>query len=275
MATNVVTESNRNPIAGATQVGLASDTVRQILIVVAVLSTIVVNALANILPINGMNTGELSDKFVIFITPAGYVFSIWSIIYLGLLAYTIYQAQKPQRDNPRLRAIAMPFFISSFANMAWIFVWHYELVPLSWVAMIAILGSLIAIYTRLFPSFDSASAAERWMTHIPFRIYLAWITVATIVNTTVILDYYGWSGGSISPEVWTAVMLGVGTVVGLFFTLVNRDVAYGTVLVWAFVGIAAKHSGVPIVFGAAAATAVIMALSVVSAVVRNWRLQTT
>lgn len=269
MVTNVAVESGNNPVGGSNRAGLASDTMRQVLVVVAVLSTIVVNALANILPINGMDTGELSDKYVIFITPAGYVFSIWSVIYMGLLAYIVYQAQKPQRDNPRLRAIAMPFFLSSIANMAWIFVWHYELVSLSWIFMLMILGTLIAIYARLFPSFGSASTAERWTTHIPFRIYLAWITVATIVNTTVILDYYGWGGGGIAPEVWTAIMLSIATVIGLFFTLVNRDIAYGLVFVWAFAGIAAKHSGIPVIFVTASATAAIMGVSVIAAGVRS------
>ena len=243
----------------------SGDILRQLMIIIAFIGTVVVNALANILPINGLNTGELSDKYEIFITPAGYVFSIWSVIYLGLLAYTVYQALPSQGTNPRLRAIGWPFVWSCVANIGWILVWHYEFVPVSLAVMLVIIGFLIVIYSRLFPSYTNASVVERWTTHIPFRIYLGWITVATIVNVTVLLDYSGWGGGGIAPEMWTAIMLGVATIVGLFFSLVNRDMAYGLVLVWAFIGIAVKHSGVRLVAGAAGTTALIMALSVLVA----------
>lgn len=249
------------------------DMVLQVLVVVFFVSTVVINALANILPINGLTTGDLSDKYQIFITPAGYVFSIWSVIYLGLLAFSVYQALPSQRTNPGLQAIRAPFIFSSIVNMAWIVVWHYEWVPLSLAVMLMIIGSLITIYTRLRPRFNLASTGERWTTHIPFSIYLGWISVATIVNITVIFDYTGLSAtltsGAISAELWTAIMLGVATVVGLFFTQIKLDPVYGLVFVWAFIGIAVKHSDVPIVFGAGTVTAIIMGLSVLMPLLRR------
>lgn len=262
MSTSVLTEKRGpfQPQVGETSVGQGM--LRQFMLIMAFVGTIIINAAANIVPINGMTTGDLSDKYPIYITPAGYVFSIWSVIYLGLLAYIVYQALPSQRNNPMLKAIAWPFAISSIFNMAWIVVWHYEFVPLSFAIMLGIIGSLIAIYLRLRPHFDAASAAERWTTHIPFSIYLGWITVATVVNATVMLYNFGWDGGGISAEVWTAILLGVATIIGVVVTQTRRDIAYGMVLVWASVGIAVKHPSVPFVSGAAIATAVIMALSV-------------
>ena len=78
---------------------MKKDTIRQIVVVVAVLATIVVNGLANTLPINGLTTGEISDQFEVYFVPAGYVFSIWGLIYLGLLAYAVYQVLPAQKEN--------------------------------------------------------------------------------------------------------------------------------------------------------------------------------
>src|SRR5512137_1573723 len=102
---------------------------RQIAVVLTVLATIVVNALANILPINGQNTGEISDRFKVYFVPAGYVFSIWGLIYLGLIAMAIYQALPSQRANPRLRSTGWWISLGGLANIAWIFLWHYEKFP--------------------------------------------------------------------------------------------------------------------------------------------------
>jgi hypothetical protein len=125
------------------------DMIRQALVVVATLAVITVNVLANALPLNGQNTGEISDRFDILFVPAGYVFSIWSLIYLGLIAYSIFQASPGQRENPRLRRIGYLYVLSSIANIVWLFLWHYEVFTLTLVAMVTILLSLILIYLRL------------------------------------------------------------------------------------------------------------------------------
>ncbi len=101
-----------------------NDRVRQILVVVAVLAMIAVNIMANALPINGQATGEISDRFDVYFVPAGYVFSIWGLIYLGLLAYAVYQVLPAQAENPSLRNIGFLFVLSCVANIAWIFLWH-------------------------------------------------------------------------------------------------------------------------------------------------------
>lgn len=223
------------------------DTLRQIVVVVGVLATIVVNTLANALPLNGLQTGEISDRFSIYFVPAGYVFSIWGVIYLGLLAYAVYQALPSQRANARLRDIAAPFLVASAANIAWIFLWHYERFPATLVAMGALLLSLIVVYLRLGTGQMRVPTAERWAVRVPFSIYLGWITVATVANVTQVLYYIRWDGWGIAPEAWAGIMLAVAVVLAALMALTRRDVAYLAVLAWAFVGIAVKHAAAPTV----------------------------
>lgn len=224
-----------------------NDKLRQAIVVVMVIATIVVNGLATALPLNGQTTGEISDRFQVFFVPAGYVFSIWGLIYLGLGAYAIYQALPAQAGNPRQKRIGYIFVLSSLANIAWIFLWHYEQFPLTLVAMLTLLASLIVIYLRLDIGRAKVPPAERWSMHVPFSVYLGWITVATIANVTSLLDYLNWSGWGIRPEVWAVIMLIAGLAIASAVSLTRGDVAYLLVLLWAFVGIAVKHQGTTLV----------------------------
>jgi hypothetical protein len=232
--------------------------------VVALVITITLNGLANALPLNGLTTGEISDRFEVYFVPAGYVFSIWGLIYLALAAFVVYQALPGQRDNPRLRRVGYLFALSCVANVAWLFLWHYEIFPLTIVAMVALLILLIAIYLRLGIGRTAAPTAERWLVRLPFSIYLGWVTVATIANVTSLLDFLNWSGWGISPEIWTVIMLIAATGITAAVTFARGDVAYGLVIVWAFAGIAVKHAGTPIVatttWGATALAAIVTAL---------------
>ena len=248
---------------------MKKDTVRQVLVLLSVLAVIVVNGLATGLPLNGKTTGEISDSFDVFFVPAGYVFSIWGLIYLGLIAYAIYQVLPAQAENPDLRNIGAVFVLSSLANMAWIFLWHYEVFPLTVVAMLVLLACLIVIYLRLDIGRAQVSSGMRWFVHLPFSIYLGWITVATIANVTTLLAYWNWGGWGISPEMWAVIMLAIATVVGGLVSFTRGDIAYAAVLVWAFAGIGVKHSGNPIVSTAAWAAAVITAILLIVAVFRR------
>lgn len=239
----------------------------RILVILALLATIAVNALANILPLNGQPTGTISDRFPVLITPPGYVFSIWSLIYLGLLAYAVFQALPDQRRNRRLERIALPFVLSCAANAAWLFLWHYEQFALTEVMMLALLGCLVTIYARLREQ-APASNSERWLVDTPFSLYLGWITVATLVNTTVVLYDAGWRGAALGPELWTTLLLVLGAVVGAVFALRLRDAIVALVIVWAFVGIALKHPETALVAPVAWAAAVVVLLCALLAV---WR----
>ena len=226
---------------------MKKDILRQAVNVLAVLATIAINGLANALPLNGQTTGAISDRFRVYFVPAGYVFSIWGVIYLALLAFAVYQALPAQRENPHLRRIGYLFALSCLANVVWLFLWHYEVFPLTIVAMLALLALLIAIYLRLGVGRVRVSTAETWLVHVPFSIYLGWVTVATIANATSLLDYLQWSGWGISPEVWTVIMLVAGVAIASAVSLTRGDIAYMLVIVWAFAGIAVKHAGTLVV----------------------------
>jgi hypothetical protein len=223
------------------------DKLRQIAIVVIMAATLVVNGLANALPINGQNTGEISDRFKVYFVPAGYVFSIWGLIYLGLIAFTIFQALPSQRENPRLRAVGWWIALGGLANIAWILLWHYEVFPLTVVVMLVLLTSLIITYLRLGIGRSTVSAGEKWAVRLPFSIYLGWISVATVANISSLLYYLKWDGFGIAPEIWTVIMLAVVLAITVAMNFTRRDVGYAAVLLWALAGIAIKHSAVPAV----------------------------
>ncbi len=247
------------------------DIIRQILVLLSTLGVIVVNGLANALPLNGQSTGEISDRFDVYFVPAGYVFSIWGLIYLALIGYSIYQVLPSQRENPRLKRIGYLYVLSCVANVAWLFLWHYEIFVLTLVAMVALLLLLIAIYLELGTGRFRASTAESWLVRVPFSIYLGWITVATIANVTSLLDYLNWGGWGISPEAWAIIMLVAGAIIASAVSIRRGDVAYVAVIVWAFVGIAVKHSDTPAVAVTAGLMAAIVALTLVVGVPRTRR----
>jgi hypothetical protein len=238
----------------------------QILVILATLLTITVNGLANALPINGMNTGQVSDSFDVFFVPAGYVFSIWGLIYVLLIVFTIYQALPAQKDNPVLKSIRGWYVIGCLANTIWIFAWHYLQFNLTISLMAILLVSLLLVYKRL----RKANAAEtssgmRWFVQLPFSVYLGWITVATIANATSVLDFNRWNGFGIADETWAIVMLAVAVVIAAWMMVAQRDAPYLAVLAWAFAGIGVKFAGVSIVSTAAYAAAVIAGLLLVAA----------
>ncbi|MDI6697230.1 MAG: tryptophan-rich sensory protein [Anaerolineales bacterium] len=239
------------------------DALRQYANLLVTIVTIVFNGLANALPLNGQSTGQISDRFQVYFVPAGYVFSIWGLIYIGWLAFAIYQLLPAQRDNPRLRRVGYLFVWSGVANMAWLFFWHYEYFILTVVVMLILLLLLIAIYLRLQIRKVQVASLERWCVDIPFSVYLGWITVATIANITALLSYLQWDGWGISPEVWTLIMLTAGVCIASAVSLTRGDIAYMLVIIWAFVGIAVKHAGVPIVATGAWVTTTLVGLMLV------------
>lgn len=242
-----VTSSDEKIAASSTEPSTWKDIFRQFMVIASLIMTIIVNGLANALPLNGKNTGEISDSFDVLFVPAGYVFSIWSVIYVALIGYAIFQALPAQRTNPRLRAIGWLFVLSNVANSAWIFLWHYEYFVATLAVMTVLLLTLIAIYVRLNSGNWRPTTAEKWLVKIPFSIYLGWITVATVANATSMLDYVGWNGFGLSPEFWAVTMLVIATGIGLAFSLLRGDIAYVLVLVWAFVGIAVAQWETPVV----------------------------
>ena len=210
---------------------------RHILNIVTLVIVLVVNTLASTLPLNGMDTGQISDSIPSLFTPAGYVFSIWGVIYLALIAFAVYQALPAQRNNPRLEKIGWWFTISNLFNSAWIFAWHYLQFGLSLVIMLGLLASLLILYTKAGIGKTSANWKEKLFLDVPFGIYLGWIAVATIANVSTVLLMIDWNGFGIAPEIWTIVVLLVGTALAVAMAFLRKEIAYPLVAVWAFIGI--------------------------------------
>lgn len=225
---------------------------RQFATALIVLVTLVVNGAANALPIN-QSTAAISDRFHVFVIPAGYVFSIWGVIYLGLIAFTVYQWRFG--TDPVVERIGWLPAVSGIFNTVWLLLFQYEVFVLTVPLMLALLVTLIAIHLRLWSVRRELTTGSRWAIRIPFSIYLGWITVATIANIAQTLSALGFDGFGIRPELIASVVLLLGLAIAARFTWEFRDAAYGFVIVWAYAGIVAKESSaflVPWVAGAGA-----------------------
>ncbi|WP_017318068.1 tryptophan-rich sensory protein [Mastigocladopsis repens] len=224
------------------------DFLRQLATLAAIIGAFVVNVLSNIFPLNGFSIGEISNTLFknLQIIPANYAFAIWGLIYLGLFALGIYQVLPNQRHDPDLRKIGYLLVIACFAQSLWVYLFLSRLFSLSVVAMLGILLPLIAIYVRLGIGRNSASRIKKWCVHFPISIYLAWISVATIVNVACALYFVSWDGWGISAQVWTVIILIVAAAIAAVIAVQRRDIAYTAVTVWALVAIAVKQWENPI-----------------------------
>ena len=222
---------------------------------------LVVNALANALPLNGKNTGEISALYPVLFTPAGYVFSIWGLIYLALIGFSVFQALPGQMNNVRINRIGGWFALSNILNAAWLFAWHWGYLWLSVLIMVGLLASLIVIYTRLEIGLHGRiSPLEQTLVDFPFSLYLGWISVATIANVSAALYDSGWNGFGLAPQVWAIIMIGVTAILGMLMINRRNAFTFPVVLIWALIGIRLRPDQIESVGTAAAAAAFILLL---------------
>lgn len=210
---------------------------------------IVMNVLANALPVNGKTTGELSDMYHNLFVPAGLTFSIWGVIYILLTLLVIYQGVLVIKMSTGgvgiLQNIHIWFFLSCLLNGSWILAWHHQKVGLSLLIMVGLLASLLTIYLRLRIGKETVPGATRYLVHLPFSIYLGWISIATIANVTAWLVHTGWSGWGISQAAWTVIMLATAVVLAYLMLFTRHDTFFALVVAWALFGIWLKRSGAP------------------------------
>lgn len=206
---------------------------------VALVVMVVMNVLANALPINGLTTAQISDSLPNLFTPIGFTFAIWGVIYTLLALFTIFQTgwMPGTRATARkvARAVGPWFVVSSVANSLWIVAWHYERIVATVPLMLIILLSLIAATTRL------RKHGAPPLARIAFSVYLGWISVATIANITGALVSIGWDGLGLTQATWTMIVLSVAGVLGILYLKLFKDIAYNLVLVWALFGIVMQH----------------------------------
>jgi hypothetical protein len=189
---------------------------------------VVMNYLANALPLNGRTTGEISDSYPNLFVPAGITFSIWGVIYLMLLIFCVIQFTTPHQQV--ISGFGWLFGLSCLFNAFWIVAWHFERLPLSIILMLGLLVTLgwINYITKGLP-FGFIKAA--------FGIYLGWICIATIANVTVLLVSSGWNGAGISGQAWAIIMIAVGAAVACMAIWRMENPYIGLSVVWAFAGI--------------------------------------
>jgi hypothetical protein len=215
----------------------------QILNIVAYVLTLIVNGLANAIPLGGRNTGEISDSYPNLFTPAAYVFSIWGVIYVLLGIFTVYQALPRNKEKEFLGKINYLFLLASAANIAWIFLWHYGQIYLTLVVMIILLISLVVLYLKLDIGKSDAPRVEKLAVNLPFSVYFGWITVATVANVTAVLVALDWDGFGLTDELWTFLVLIVVVIITSLVIITRKDLAYSLVIIWATGGIIYKNIG--------------------------------
>lgn len=250
---------------------------------IAFIGVLILNFLANYLPINNKTTGELSDSYPNLIVPSAFTFSIWGLIYLALASFIIYQFIRNKEDSDLnespVERVGIFFILSCIGNMTWIVLWHYELVGYALIAMLVILFSLIAIYTRVNQRGIKFNRKEKFFVKYPFSLYLGWITLATILNVTALLVDRNWNGFGISDQIWTLVIFVAILLISFISLKTRKDIVYNLVFLWGLFGIAYKHLTVfdmqyRLVYWGAIASMIIIVLMIIKFVVWDKRKNT-
>lgn len=202
--------------------------------IVSFAGTLVVNALANLLPINGLNTGQVSGRYPNLFTPDGTTFLIWNVIYLLLAGFVVLAWS---RRHLSVVQQVLPWFIgTNVLNMTWILVWHHLLIEVSMLIML----TLLTVLARIFVTIHAARLAdwkEKTFIRLAFVCYLAWICVATIANTAALLVSFQWQGGPLSPQTWTVLMMIVAASLACWMAWRYNVPAFILVVMWALLGI--------------------------------------
>lgn len=231
--------------------------------IAAVILLIVMNFLSTSIPFGGKTVADVSGTFHTLITPAGYAFSIWGLIYLTLLVFAVFQLNKGK--NIRFFRLVFPYFlINVLSNVLWLIAFQHELLGLSVLIMFITLGSLIVIFSLFYRLRNSLSTTHRYFFQVPFSLYFGWISIATIVNISAFLVSLQLPVFNNSPELFAIIMLIVGAALGLYILFAKKDYIYTSVIVWAYIAIWVQHADVPAVMNTAkfAAIAMIAAIAI-------------
>lgn len=235
------------------------------LILFITLATITVNLLAISLPLGGLTTAEISDKFQIYFIPAGYVFSIWSVIYFLLFVFSL--AALTEKDPERskvVESIAPYYYITGLLNCSWIISWHTQQFFLSLVVMTALVYCLYRIYFTISTQRHILEKTSRFKIMTPFRVYTAWITVAAISNLGSYLDYIHWTPLIIPRIVWTAFFILAAGILAAIFSIKYNDRSFPLVIIWAIMGIAFKFPNEQLIKWAVITSVTIMVIGYIA-----------
>ena len=216
----------------------------QILNGVALIVTIIINYLSNTGIFNGNTMAMVSGKYHNYFTPAGYAFSIWGLIYLGLIAFVIYQARslwKKVEDEWPVLEIGWWFIISCVANSLWVIAWLYDYIGISVIIMAILLISLIKIILATRMELDDLPLKKIAFVWWPFCLYSGWISVAFVADAAAWLTKIKWNGFGISEVAWALIMIIVAGVINLFITWNRNMREFAFVGAWALIAIAVSN----------------------------------
>ena len=212
----------------------------KVLVLVATVLVLAVNGLANTGALGGVTTGEVAGRYALPFTPAGYVFAIWGLIYTGVIAFSLFQAAGAGARLERVAGLRPVYVFSAAANVAWLWFWHHQALVASLVVMLLLLAALI-VARRLVVAAQAGSPVEFWCVDVPFRVYVAWISIATLANLAVVMAYGGSPEGPRAPLAISLGMLAAALAIAFFAWDRLRDPIFLVVVAWAALGIALRH----------------------------------
>ena len=216
---------------------------RRFVNIAAFIAVVIVNGLAGATSIiGGRNTAQVSNSYPTLITPAGYVFSIWGIIYILLGVFVVYQALPSQQGKGFQSKISWLFVLSCIANVVWLFLWQFEFLTVTVPVMFLLLASLILIYVRVGIGKTNAPSREKLAVYVPFSVYLGWISIASIANVATTLVSLNWGGFGLGAQTWATLIVILVLIMTALVIVTRRDIAYSLVIIWALVGIGFNHS---------------------------------
>ena len=243
-----------------------SSVIKWVNILAFILIVLIGNLAGSTTLLGGRNQAEISDANLTLITPAGYAFSIWGIIYILLGMFVIFQALPREKEKEYHGKIGWFFVLSSVFNIVWLFLWQFEYLVFSVILMFLLLASLILIYSRLDIGKSEVGLREKLTVQLPFSTYLGWITIASIANVSVALVSLNWDGYGISHETWATIIVIIALLISVLVLVTRKDIAYGLVIVWAFLGIAVGQSGNQNIVTLTQASAIIVLITLVSSI---------
>lgn len=218
---------------------------------IAFAAMIVVNALANLLPIGGNTTGQVSEAYPNLFTPAPITFAIWGLIYLMMALFVVYQWEVLDHGTYSAKVrenVGLWFTVSCALNIAWIFLWHYRMIGLSTLVILLLLATLVILQRRL--NGVGEGFLQQFATKAGFSVYYGWIIAASIANISVLLAKTGWDGWGLSADFWTSTVLLAGSAIASAVVLIGKNRIAGMAVMWAYAGILIRHIS-PVYFAAA------------------------
>lgn len=206
------------------------------------------------------------------LAPAGSAFSIWTVIYIGLVAYTVWQWLPSQRSSARQRSLGWLVAASMVLNAVWILS-----IQAGWLsASVLVIAVLLAVLAAVFVRY-SARPASSWLEAATvdgtLGLYLGWVCVAVCANIAAALSSAGFTGFGVSQDVWAIGVLAVVALVGIGLAIRGNGrlavaAAIGWGLAWIAVG---RTTGQMESLPTAIAAAVVALMVVAATAVIRWR----